>query len=78
MKQLINKAMQDGAIGMSTSLRYGPGTYATTEEIVALAKQIEPFGGFYATHMRDEGTRIIEAIEEALLIGELLASSPRG
>jgi len=70
MKRLVKKAMQDGALGMSTSLRYGPGTYATTEEIVALTKEIAPFGGFYATHMRDEGTKILEAVEEALLIGE--------
>jgi len=70
MKRLVRKAMQDGAIGMSTSLRYGPGTYATTEEIVSLTKEIAPFSGFYATHMRDEGTRILEAVEEALFIGD--------
>ena len=69
MKRLVRKAMQDGAIGLSTSLRYGPGTYATTDEIVALAKEIKPFGGFYATHMRDEGTRILDAMEEAFEIG---------
>lgn len=69
MKQLVRKAMQDGAIGMSTSLRYGPGTYATTQEIVELTRELKPFGGFYATHMRDEGTRILEALEEALNIG---------
>jgi N-acyl-D-aspartate/D-glutamate deacylase len=62
--------MQDGAVGLSTSLRYGPGTYADTGEIVALTEEIAPFGGFYATHMRDEGTRILEAIEESLIIGE--------
>lgn len=73
MKQLVRKAMQEGAIGMSTSLRYGPGTYATTDEIVELAREIKPFGGFYATHMRDEGTRILEAIEEALAIGRQAA-----
>jgi len=69
MKQLVRQAMRDGALGMSTSLRYGTGTYATTDEIVALAKEIKPFGGFYATHMRDEGTRILEALEEAFEIG---------
>jgi len=70
MQQLVSQAMKDGAVGMSTSLRYGAGTYADTSEIVALAKEIKPFGGFYATHMRDEGTRILEAVEEALLIGD--------
>jgi N-acyl-D-aspartate/D-glutamate deacylase len=70
MRKIVRQAMLDGAVGLSTSLRYGPGTYATTQEIVALTKEIAPFGGFYATHMRDEGTRILEAIEESLLIGE--------
>ena len=70
MQQLVRQAMKDGASGLSTSLRYGPGSYATTEEIVALAREIKPFGGFYATHMRDEGTRILEAIEESLQIGQ--------
>ena len=69
MKDLVRQAMRDGAVGLSTSLRYGPGSYAGTEEIVALATEIKPFGGFYATHMRDEGTRIVEALEEALVIG---------
>lgn len=69
MRKLVRQALQDGAVGMSTSLRYGPGAYAETAEIVELAKQVKPFGGFYATHMRDEGTRIIGAIEEALHIG---------
>jgi dihydroorotase/N-acyl-D-amino-acid deacylase len=70
MKQLVRTAMKEGAIGLSTSLRYGPGTYARTDEIVELTKEIAPYGGFYATHMRDEGTRIVEALEEALNIGK--------
>ena len=69
MKKLVRQAMRDGAVGLSTSLRYGPGSYAKTDEIIALAREVAPFGGFYATHMRDEGTRILEAIEEALSIG---------
>lgn len=69
MKRLVRKAMRAGAIGMSTSLRYGPGAYATTDEIVALVKEIKPFGGFYATHLRDEGTQILVAMEEAFEIG---------
>jgi N-acyl-D-aspartate/D-glutamate deacylase len=69
MRRLVRQAMQDGAVGLSTSLRYGPGAYATTEEVIAVTTEIAPFGGFYATHMRDEGTRILEAMEEAFLIG---------
>ncbi len=76
MKRLVRQAMTDGAVGMSTSLRYGPGTYATTEEIVSMAKEIAPHGGFYATHMRDEGTRILEALEEAIRIGSEAARCP--
>ena len=52
MKRLVRKAMQDGAIGMSTSLRYGPGTYATTEEIVSLTKEIAPFHATGRWHMK--------------------------
>ena len=69
MKVLVREALEAGAVGMSTSLRYGAGTYASTDEIIELAGEIAPYGGFYATHMRDEGTRTLEAIEEALLIG---------
>lgn len=69
MKRLVRAAMEAGAVGMSTSLRYGPGAYARTNEVVAMAKVVAPFGGFYATHMRDEGTQILEAVEEALQIG---------
>ena len=69
MRDLVRKAMEAGAVGMSTSLRYGLGAYASTEEVIAVAKEVAPYGGFYATHMRDEGTRIIEALEEALQIG---------
>lgn len=69
MQRLVRAAMKAGAVGLSTSLRYGPGAYADTDEIVALTREIAPFGGFYATHMRDEGTRIMAAIEESLEIG---------
>ena len=69
MKRLVRKAMQDGAVGMSTGLRYGAGAYASIDEIIELTREIAPFGGFYATHMRDEGTKIMEALEEALAIG---------
>lgn len=69
MRALVRQAMQDGAVGMSTGLVYSPSSYAGTDELVALAKELAPFGGFYATHMRDEGTRVLEALEEALQIG---------
>ena len=69
MESLVEKAMQEGAVGLSTGLIYIPGTYSKTPEIVALAKQAAKAGGVYATHMRDEGDSVTQAIEEALTIG---------
>ncbi len=70
MQQLVEKGMRDGAIGFSTGLIYIPGTYANSEEIIALAKVAGRYGGVYATHLRDEGEHIVEAIEEALRVGK--------
>lgn len=69
MEALILKAMQDGAVGLSTGLIYLPGMYSPTQEIVDLAKVAASKGGVYATHMRYEGTRVDEAINETLTIG---------
>ena len=69
METIMQKAMQDGAVGLSTGLIYIPGTYTKTPEIVSLAKIAAQYNGVYATHMRDEGDSITYAIEEALTIG---------
>lgn len=69
MKDLVSQAMRDGAVGVSTSLEYAPAPYAKTEELIALAAEASKFGGIYATHMRNEGTGILPAIDEALRIG---------
>jgi len=69
MKRLVREAMEAGAVGLSTGLTYSPGAYGSTEEIIELAKELAPYGGFYATHMRDEGVRVFEALDEALRIG---------
>ena len=69
MKELVRQAMRDGAVGVSTSLEYAPAPYAKTEELIALAAEASKFGGIYATHMRNEGTGILPAIDEALRIG---------
>ncbi|MBI5578756.1 MAG: D-aminoacylase [Deltaproteobacteria bacterium] len=66
----VSNAMRDGAFGLSTGLIYAPGNYATTEEIVELAKMLTPFGGIYATHMRSESEQELDAIVEAIRIGE--------
>ncbi len=69
MKALVRAAMEEGAVGLSTSLQYAPAPYATTEELIALASEASKYGGVYATHMRSEGAHVFEAIEEAVRIG---------
>ncbi len=69
MKELVRQAMRDGAVGVSTSLEYAPAPYAKTEELIGLAAEASKFGGIYATHMRNEGTGILPAIDEAVRIG---------
>ena len=68
MKRLVDQAMRDGAVGLSTGLIYLPGTFAKTEEIVELAKSVAPYDGIYASHMRSESGKIVEAIDELLRI----------
>ncbi len=70
MKALVRADMRTGAFGLSTGLEYVPGTYATTGEIAALAREAAAAGGLYATHMRDEGIAVEEAIRESLAVGE--------
>jgi len=65
MKLLVREAMQQGALGLSSSLEYTPAMYAKTQELIELAKVAAEFGGIYVTHLRDEEDRIVEAILEA-------------
>jgi N-acyl-D-amino-acid deacylase len=69
MEELVDKGMKDGAWGLSTGLIYNPGTYSQTAELVALARVASRHGGFYASHIRDEGAGLLPALEEALTIG---------
>jgi N-acyl-D-amino-acid deacylase len=69
MEDLVDKGMKDGAWGLSTGLIYNPGTYAKMDEIIALAKVAAKHGGFYASHIRDEGTAVLAATDEAITIG---------
>ena len=69
MSDLIDLAMKDGALGMSTGLIYLPGTFARTDELVALSKVVSRHGGLYVSHMRNEGTNIFAAIDELCTIG---------
>jgi N-acyl-D-amino-acid deacylase len=68
-KDLVAKAMRDGAVGMSTGLIYTPGMWSKPEEIIELQKVAASFGGIYTSHMRSESTGIMDAIEEALRVG---------
>ncbi len=68
MKKLVAEAMAQGALGLSTSLVYAPANYATTEELVELAKVASARGGIYATHMRGEGRGIFAALDETFTI----------
>jgi dihydroorotase/N-acyl-D-amino-acid deacylase len=87
VKAMVARAMADGAFGIASALIYPPNTYASTEELVDAAKAMAPYGGVYITHMRSEGDKFLEAIDEALRIGReggvpveiyhLKASGPR-
>jgi len=70
MKALVREAMEQGAVGVSTSLQYAPAPYATTGELIALASEAARYGGVYATHMRSEGDGVLDAIDEAIRIGK--------
>jgi N-acyl-D-amino-acid deacylase len=69
MQDWVEEAMEQGACGLSTGLIYEPGRWSTTEEIIELCRRIAPYGGVYATHMRNEGEGLLEAVDEALRIG---------
>jgi N-acyl-D-amino-acid deacylase len=68
MKALVDQAMRDGAVGMSTGLIYLPGVFAKTDEIVELAKSVTPYGGIYASHMRYEGPQIKDGLDEVFRV----------
>jgi N-acyl-D-amino-acid deacylase len=69
MELLVENAMKDGAVGISTGLIYVPGTYAKTPEVIGLAKAASKYNGVYASHIRDEGDNVNEAVSEAISIG---------
>lgn len=70
MKTLVSKSMDEGAFGISTGLIYPPSCYADTDEIVELARSVAEKGGIYATHIRNEGLHVIDAVREAIAVGE--------
>jgi N-acyl-D-aspartate/D-glutamate deacylase len=68
MRNLVRRAMRDGALGLSTGLEYTPGAFADVEEVKALVEVAARYHGIYATHMRDEGNDVVKSIEEALAV----------
>lgn len=70
MKELIEEAMKDGALGLSSYMMMPPGSLATTDDLVELCKVVKKYGGIYSSHIRTEGIGVFEAIKEAIAVGE--------
>jgi len=70
MRALVAEAMADGAFGLSSMLAAPPGLLATTEDLVALCQEVRRYGGGFSSHIRNEGTGVIEAVKEAIAVGE--------
>ncbi len=68
MRDLVEETMKQGALGLSTGLLYVPANYAETEEVIELAKIASRYGGIYVTHMRNEGTGLIDSVNETIRI----------
>src|SRR5262249_19400047 len=68
MKGLVRQAMQEGALGVGSALIYAPAFYARTDELIALAKVAADYGGLYISHLRSEGNRFLEALDELITI----------
>ena len=70
MKSLLEQEMKSGYFGISTGLEYAPGGYSKTEEIIELARVVSKYGDIYATHIRNEGSGVVDAINEAITISK--------
>src|SRR6056300_1617967 len=73
MKLLVSKAMDEGTFGISTGLKYLPGSFSKVEEVIELSKEASQKGGIYTSHLRDEGLEVIASVEEAITISEQAA-----
>lgn len=70
MRAVVRRSMEDGAFGVGSALIYPPGNYASTEELIEIAKAMVPYGGLYISHMRSEGNSWLEALDELIRIGK--------
>ena len=68
MKEIVTKSMEEGAMGIGSSLIYAPGDYASTEELIELSKSASEHGGMYISHLRSEGAKLLEALDELITI----------
>jgi N-acyl-D-amino-acid deacylase len=68
MRALVRQAMEDGALGVGSSLIYAPAFYASTDELIALTQVAAEYGGMYISHMRSEGNRLLQAVDELITI----------
>lgn len=68
MKALVRRAMEEGALGLGSALIYAPGFYAKTDELIALARVAAEYGGIYISHLRSEGNRLLEAVDELITV----------
>lgn len=70
MRAEVRRAMESGAFGLSSGLLYAPGSFATAEEVIELAKVVKPYGGIYISHMRNEALGLLDSVNETIRIGE--------
>lgn len=70
MRGIMRRAMEQGVLGMTTALIYPPSSFASTDELVAVGEAAAEYGGIYASHIRGEGRELVEAVEEAIAVGE--------
>jgi dihydroorotase/N-acyl-D-amino-acid deacylase len=70
MREEVRTAMENGAFGLSSGLLYAPGSFATAEEVIELAKVVKPYGGIYISHMRNEALGLLDSVNETIRIGE--------
>ena len=77
MRALVRQAMDEGALGVGSSLIYAPACFAETDELVALVREAGRCGGMYISHMRTEGDRILQAVDELIEIARRAARRPR-
>ncbi|QIB64590.1 hypothetical protein [Kineobactrum salinum] len=76
MQEIVKAAMEEGALGLSSGLMYLPGSYASTEEVIALAKVTAPYGGRYDSHVRDPANNLLDSLQECLDIAHAAGWMP--